>query len=142
MAESNQRDEIESNQRDEILKELREQLISGYRLSTGDRREMSELQSDFMHEAIEGLSLLEAIPTRMFGAALRYIVEGIKPGHFLSAVITNDLRDAIARADEENQAALVEWVQFFYNYTPGYCWGSTSNMKNWINNGLELRGRR
>ena len=128
--------------RDESLKELREFLIAGYRLSTGERREMSDLQIGFMDEAIEGLSLLEVIPTRMFGAALRYIVEGVKPGHFLSAVVENDLSAAVARADDENQAALVSWVRFFHNYSPSVCWGSKANMVKWVEDGMEWRGRR
>ena len=47
--------------------------MSGYRLRSGEDRELSELQVDFLDEAIVGLSVLGAIPTGMFGAVLRYI---------------------------------------------------------------------
>jgi len=42
------------------------------------------------------------IPQRMMDAIDRYINQGIQPGHFLTGVICNDLKEAISRADDEN----------------------------------------
>ena len=74
----------------------------------------------------------DIIPGHMFGAAKRYIMHGIPPGSFLTAVICNDLREAFARADDENVAAIHGWVKFFYNYAPSGCWGSPDAYREWI----------
>lgn len=51
------------------------------------------------------------IPDYMVGAARRYIMNGIPPGSFLTSVICNDLREAVANADDENAARLQGWVR-------------------------------
>ena len=72
------------------------------------------------------------IPLRMMGAIDRYIKHGIPPGDFLTAVICNNLSEAVARADEENMANLPAYVAYFYNEAPGLCWGSRIKMDTWI----------
>jgi hypothetical protein len=69
----------------------------------------------------------------MIEALKRYIDHGIPPGHFLSAVICNDLKEACARADSDNQKALFEITAWLYNYAPANCWGSEARMRIWIN---------
>jgi len=73
------------------------------------------------------------IPPHMQEAIRRYVVQGIKPGDFLTAVITNDLRGAVGRADAVNLPLLKTYVQWFYNIAPGSCWGSHDNMREWMN---------
>lgn len=72
------------------------------------------------------------LPERMHGGIRRYIEHGIPPGHFLTAVICNDLREACGCADDENRRLLFEYVQFFYMYAPRGCWGSEENFKAWV----------
>lgn len=72
------------------------------------------------------------IPAYMVGAVKRYILQGIPPGSFLTAVISNDLREAFARADDDNATAMQGWVRFFYNYAPSGCWGSPERYSNWL----------
>ena len=72
------------------------------------------------------------IPSRMMGAIERYVNQGIPPGDFLTAVICNDLYEAVGRADEENMANLPAYVHFFYNETPGQCSGSREKMVAWM----------
>ena len=74
----------------------------------------------------------ELLPEHMRGAARRYIETGIPPGSFLQAVICNDLREALGRADHINAANMQDIVGFFYNEAPSQCWGSLENMKTWI----------
>jgi len=71
------------------------------------------------------------IPYYMIGAVKRYIINGNGPGSFLTAVICNNLRDAVNCGDEDNQRALAGWVKFFYNYTPSACWGSPDAYREW-----------
>ncbi len=77
-------------------------------------------------------------PDRMRGPIVRYLVAGRRPGDFLQAVIRNDLRDAVSRADDDNQALLLAWVQLLYMHAPAGSWGSSAALEEWI----ERRGAR
>ena len=72
------------------------------------------------------------IPERMHGGIIRYIVNHISPGDFLTAVITNDLREAFDRADDENIIILKRYVCWFYDCAPTSCWGSKEDMAYWL----------
>ena len=75
------------------------------------------------------------IPEHMHDAVRGYILEGWRPGDFLRAVLSNNLKEAVGRADEENQRALVGWVRFLYNYAPGPCWGTPERVDEWMAQG-------
>ncbi len=64
-----------------------------------------------------------------------YLESGIRPGGFMTAVLTNNLFDAIGKADLENQAKIVEIVKWVYNEAPMDCWGSVDKMNAWIDQG-------
>lgn len=72
------------------------------------------------------------IPAHMWGAIERYMLHGIPPGSFLTAVLSNDLREAFARADDENAACMKQWVQFLYAYAPSGSWGSPERFRSWL----------
>ena len=73
-----------------------------------------------------------AIPPHMQEALRRYIVQGIRPGQFLSAVLSNNLERAVGHADAENLPLLKLYVQWLYNVAPSTCWGSMAAMEAWI----------
>ncbi|MEL7452437.1 MAG: hypothetical protein AAGJ50_03580 [Pseudomonadota bacterium] len=73
------------------------------------------------------------IPDHMWGAVERYVEHRIPPGNFLSAVVSNDLREAASRADDDNQRALADYMAFFTSYAPMGCWGSPEAYHDWIN---------
>jgi hypothetical protein len=75
---------------------------------------------------------MNKIPTHMMEAMDRYINHGIKPGSFLSAVIRNDLCDAIGRADDINIHLIPDYVRYFYNDAPSACWGSPAKFESWL----------
>lgn len=68
-----------------------------------------------------------------------YVEEGIPPGGFLSAIISNDLKEAVGRADDVNMYNIPAFVSYFYNNTPSACWGSPEKMQNWIKSHQEKR---
>lgn len=72
------------------------------------------------------------IPEHMQQALRRYVLEGIAPGDFLTAVICNDLRNAVNRADAHNYPLLRTYVLWLHNVPPGSCWGSPANMEEWM----------
>lgn len=96
---------------------------------------MTDDENQYVSERMEkGAGL---VPYYMMDAVKRYVINRIPPGSFLSAVICNDLREAVGRADDENAANLSNWVRFFYNYTPSGCWGSPDNFQRWLSNGKD-----
>lgn len=74
----------------------------------------------------------ENIPTHMQETIKRYVIEKVRPGDFLSAIIKNDLRNAIGHADSENLPLIKLYVQWFYNRAPMACTGSESAMNSWL----------
>ena len=75
------------------------------------------------------------VPPRMMGGLRRYIEHGVPAGSFLMAVVENDLKNAVGRADEENLTNLPAYVYFLYNEAPGGCWGSQEKVERWIGQG-------
>lgn len=72
------------------------------------------------------------IPERMMDGLQRYVVNHIAPGDFLMAVLTNDLHEALGRADDENMANLPAYGAFLYNNVPSNCWGSPEKVQAWL----------
>ena len=71
------------------------------------------------------------VPAYMHDALMDYVVERRIPGHFLTAVLENDLREAVVQADDANLDALGNWVKVLYNYCPSHSWGSHSRVRAW-----------
>ncbi len=62
----------------------------------------------------------------------RYIEYGVPTGGFLEAVMSNDLREAVGRADEYALENIPHIVAYLYNDTPMGCWGSRENVQSWL----------
>jgi hypothetical protein len=72
------------------------------------------------------------IPDRMMGALTRYLEQGILSSDFLTAVLVNDLMQAVALADDENLRNLPAYALFLYNEAPGISHGSKEAVMAWI----------
>ena len=72
------------------------------------------------------------IPEYMMGGIERYIEHGIEPGDFLTAVICNDLAEAVGRADDTNIRNIPAYLGYLYNEAPSPCWGSPAKFKAWM----------
>jgi hypothetical protein len=79
------------------------------------------------------------IPEHMIGTLVRYVDHGIRPGSFLTAVLSNDLMEALGRADDENRHSLHRYGQFLYSVAPSGCFRSPEAVSAWIERG-GLRG--
>ncbi len=64
-----------------------------------------------------------------------YICTGQRVGHFLTALLSNDLKETFARADDYNATHIREYMMFLYNDAPGGCWGSVEKFKGWQEQG-------
>lgn len=52
-------------------------------------------------------------------------------GGFLSAVLSNDLKEAVGRADADNIVALPAIVSYSRHKLPAICWGSPAAVHAW-----------
>ncbi len=80
------------------------------------------------------------IPGYMHGGLRRWIEDGITPGGFLCAVLENDLKEAVARADAINLQNLPNYIRYLYNYAPRGCWGSPENVEAWKDKAAARKG--
>lgn len=80
----------------------------------------------------------DLIPTHCQESLSDYILYGAPVGSFLTAVLSNDLRGATAKADDDNLPALRGYVVFLYNYASGDCWGSPQKHLDWLQRGREV----
>ncbi len=62
----------------------------------------------------------------------RYVKDYIRTGDFLYAILTNNLFEAVGRADDENRQTLPEICCYIYNEIPSDCWGSKEKVKAWL----------
>lgn len=69
------------------------------------------------------------IPPHMVGGLERYLFNGIPPGSFLAAVLTNNLKNAFNNADSTNAAAMGDWMRVMVNFMPSNTWGSVENYR-------------
>lgn len=74
----------------------------------------------------------DELPGQYLAGMRRYVEAGSEPGHFLSAVLTNDLAEACARADDEGRIWLFSLVRWCYNELPANAWGSPEKVANWM----------
>ena len=101
----------------------------------GDRimdEEKIKILMKTMGDSFHGMS----IPEHGKEALARYVIQHIKPGGFLTAVLQNDLVTAVGNADSKNIKNIPAYVSWLYNWAPISCWGSRINVKEW----LESRG--
>lgn len=62
----------------------------------------------------------------------RYVKLKIRPGHFVMAVLENNLKEAFNRADDHNRLYLSEIVRYCHNTLPANCWGSEAKVAAWL----------
>lgn len=95
--------------------------------SSGSEKEAPlAARNKFSHVDYSGL------PEHMRDGARLYIEYGVEPGSFMSAVICNDLREAMGRADSINRERLFDIVCWFHNEAPSMSWGSREKMRAWV----------
>ena len=73
-----------------------------------------------------------SIPDHMMSGLRRYIDDHCAVGDFLTAVLENNLREAVHRADDHNLENLPAYVYYLYNEAPSKCWGSPEKVKEWL----------
>lgn len=81
---------------------------------------------------VEQLVVKYAVPERIVRGIKGYVEDHRPVGHFIQAIICNDLAEAINRADDEVVTCLQGIVRLFYNQVPSNAWRSKKNYEKWI----------
>ena len=71
------------------------------------------------------------IPESTLETLIAWITTGRPLGSFTEALVRNDLKDAFARADDDNIRAMFHTVAFLHNKAPIGSWGDPSVLKKW-----------
>ena len=74
----------------------------------------------------------EVVPHHLRGGIERYILNGIRPGGFLCAVLRNDLQDAVAHADDMSYRGLRALTSWLLHEAPPECHGDREALEKWI----------
>lgn len=84
----------------------------------------------------------EILPEHLRGGFQRYVEHGIRPGHFLCAIIENDLVEAYSRGDETSLRAMPQIMYFVITELPRKSYGSPEHVAAWIKAGFTASGGR
>lgn len=93
------------------------------------------------HRAVisEALEYADMLPRDLRPGLVRYVTHGVRPGHFLCAVLDNDLSDAVGRADSPSRLLdLVSVFEWLFNHAPSTCYGSKAKRLEWEKRVREL----
>ena len=83
-------------------------------------------------DLLPGLTSPFRIPEAQFRALNDYARHGIQPGQCLVAILSDNLFEAMSRADEYVLAALPAIVTYIRSVMPAGCWGSPEAVSRWI----------
>lgn len=85
-----------------------------------------------VEELVEKFTTSEhPLPPYMASGLAYYVIFGTPPGSFLTAVLANDLMEAMGRADLENRQLLFNYTFNLYNYAIPQCYGSHATVTKW-----------
>lgn len=106
-----------------------EEFLGAYRMqgARSGARQMGTIA-----EILDGGNDGEEVRPDILEALTAYGREGIPTGDLLRAVLSNDLFDAMGRADAENRRGLFAITRFVYNSLPGSSWGSPAKVDAWL----------
>jgi len=62
----------------------------------------------------------------------RYVEDKCPTGDFLRAVLSNNLMEAMGRADKDNRRDLFAICSYIHNEIPSVCHGSPEIVKKWL----------
>lgn len=92
---------------------------------------VSDAERDHLVSAVVGALDSSGIPDHLRGGLVRYFADGILPGGFLQAVLCNDLREAVLRANPGTEHALRPLIAFLTHYAPHTAWGTCDKVLAW-----------
>lgn len=89
--------------------------------------------ADVVRDAIDAHSRpCRGVPAHTLAGLVAYRDAGMPVGDFLHAVLTNDLSEAVCRADDANLPALSDIVHWVRENLPASAYGSKKNVEAWL----------
>lgn len=77
--------------------------------------------------------LTSRVPFHLWEGLIEYLADRRPMGHFLTAIVANDLMDACVRAGSvEVRERIADIVLFLVNYAPANAWGSGQRVSAWL----------
>lgn len=73
------------------------------------------------------------VPIGLRDGIINYLVRRLPPGHFMCALLENNLLECFNRADPTAWAAVPNILRFFVNDVPSSCWGTKEKVDAWLN---------
>ena len=86
------------------------------------------LDRDRMSRTFHGMS----IPDYMQESLWNYVTKHYPIGGFLRAVLSNNLMEAVGKADDNNLPSLPAYTNWLYNDAPSDCHGSPEKVDAWL----------
>jgi len=84
-------------------------------------------------EAIEAFYFTDTfVPPSLRDGLIAYIEIGRSTGSFLTAVLCNNLQQAVFRADPATLPHLPTVVRWLWNFAPAQCHGSENHHRGWM----------
>ena len=75
----------------------------------------------------------DKVPAHLLSGLIAWGKKHHTVGDFLTAVLTHDLWETVARADDESMNSLRHIVMFVHNELPGKCHGDKNTVAEWAN---------
>ena len=71
-------------------------------------------------------------PVHILASINRYVEHGLRPGSFVTAVLSNDLAAAFQTADDESYRGLRDILRYIHQEISSTCWGSREKVEAWL----------
>ncbi len=91
-----------------------------------------ELFDDLEMRGATGEIDYAGLPPSLRSGMKIYVEDGIVPGHFLTAVLMDYLKEAVLTADDQNIILLPRIVRWCVYQLPTTAWGSPEEVRAWI----------
>ena len=76
------------------------------------------------------------VPAKHMADGMRdYVMRGLQPGSFGTALLSNDLAGAVGSADFYNRDLIPQWVEWMVSRLPAGCWGTPAKVRAWCERG-------
>jgi hypothetical protein len=72
------------------------------------------------------------VPDHLHEGLIEYLAARRPVGHFLTAVLSNDLTETAIRADPYVRPYIADVVTFLLNYAPADAWGDEKRVAAWL----------